>query len=74
MYILKPPCGRNFIHTPSFMRPPPLEGYFLGLGGGYIKIWPRKAGSTQKEFEQTVCANCRRGTEGGKNLDGSTNG
>ena len=25
------PRGRNFIRPPSFIRPPPLEGYFQGL-------------------------------------------
>ena len=40
VYILKPPRGRNFIRPPSFIPPPPLEGYFQGLGGVY-KIWPR---------------------------------
>ena len=28
------PCGRNSTRPPSFIRPPPLEGYFQGGGGG----------------------------------------
>ena len=28
-----PPPRQDFYMPPSFVRPPPLEGYFLGLGG-----------------------------------------
>ena len=34
------PRGKNFMRPPSFIRPPPREGYFQGWGGVY-KIWPR---------------------------------
>ena len=34
-----PPRGRNFIRPPSFICPPPLEGYFRG-GGGCAKFGP----------------------------------
>ena len=40
-YIWKPPRGRILYAPPSFIRPPPLDGYFQGLGGGVYKIWPR---------------------------------
>ena len=37
-----PPRGRNLIcpPPPSFIHPPPLEGYFQGMGGGCIKFGP----------------------------------
>ena len=36
------PRGRIFPPL-SFIRPPPLGGYFQGLGGGLYKIWPPKS-------------------------------
>ena len=36
VYILNPPPRQDFIRPPSFIRPPPLAGYFQGLGGGGI--------------------------------------
>ena len=41
VYIFKPPAAGILYSPPSFIRPPPLEGYFQGLGGGY-KMWPPK--------------------------------
>ena len=43
--IFEAPRGRNFIRRPSFLRPPPLEGYFQGWGG-CIKLGPVKMADT----------------------------
>ena len=32
----EPPRSRNFIRPPPLKRPPPLEGYFQGWGGGGV--------------------------------------
>ena len=37
----EPPRGRNFGRPAPFIRPPPREGIFRGVGLGVYKIWPR---------------------------------
>ena len=52
--IFRTPRSRNFIRPPSFIRPPPLEGYFHGWGVGVYKIWPCNRETTGEIFPNLV--------------------